>query len=65
MIVTVLYRDMSPKQKFADMLAAVGNVDGVERVRFLTSHPKSVRSIESDVFIQLIGYNKIGTCQQE
>lgn len=33
-------RDMKPMQRFADMLAAVGNVPGIERVRFLTSHPK-------------------------
>ena len=33
-------RDMTPKQKFADLLTAAGNVPGIERVRFLTSHPK-------------------------
>ena len=31
---------MTPKQKFADLLAAAGEVPGIERVRFLTSHPK-------------------------
>ncbi len=33
-------RDFSPKAKFADLLAATGRVLGIERVRFLTSHPK-------------------------
>eukprot|EP00981_Chlorochromonas_danica_P001394 scaffold296_cov164-Ochromonas_danica.AAC.11 len=33
-------RDMNPKQRFADLLAAVAQVDGIHRVRFLTSHPK-------------------------
>jgi len=42
-------RDFSPKQKFADLLKAVGEVEGVDRVRFLTSHPKymSKRVIEA------------------
>jgi tRNA A37 methylthiotransferase MiaB len=31
---------MVPKQRFADLLAAVGAVPGIRRVRFLTSHPK-------------------------
>eukprot|EP01041_Mallomonas_annulata_P008202 gene8202-16868_t len=31
---------MSPKQLFADLLTAVASVEGLERVRFLTSHPK-------------------------
>jgi tRNA-2-methylthio-N6-dimethylallyladenosine synthase len=33
-------RDFSPMQRFADLLQAVGEVEGIERVRFLTSHPK-------------------------
>lgn len=33
-------RDMSPKQKFADLLSAAADVPGIDRVRFLTSHPK-------------------------
>eukprot|EP00595_Chromulina_sp_UTEXLB2642_P002048 CAMPEP_0196763902 /NCGR_PEP_ID=MMETSP1095-20130614/4978_1 /TAXON_ID=96789 ORGANISM="Chromulina nebulosa, Strain UTEXLB2642" /NCGR_SAMPLE_ID=MMETSP1095 /ASSEMBLY_ACC=CAM_ASM_000446 /LENGTH=432 /DNA_ID=CAMNT_0042118123 /DNA_START=165 /DNA_END=1463 /DNA_ORIENTATION=+ len=33
-------RDMTPKQRFADLLTAVGEVDGLERIRFITSHPK-------------------------
>lgn len=31
---------MVPKQRFADLLAAVGAVQGLQRLRFLTSHPK-------------------------
>jgi tRNA-2-methylthio-N6-dimethylallyladenosine synthase len=40
---------MSPKQLFADLLTAVGEIEGIERVRFLTSHPKymSNRVIEA------------------
>ena len=33
-------RDFTPKQRFADLLEAVGRVPGLRRVRFLTSHPK-------------------------
>lgn len=33
-------RDFNPKQKFAELLAAVGQVPDIKRVRFLTSHPK-------------------------
>jgi hypothetical protein len=33
-------RDMTPKQKFADLLTAAAEVPGIDRVRFLTSHPK-------------------------
>lgn len=32
-------RDMAPKQLFADLLAAVSQVPGLARVRFVTSHP--------------------------
>ena len=32
-------RDMEPKQLFADLLAAVAKVQGLSRVRFVTSHP--------------------------
>jgi tRNA-2-methylthio-N6-dimethylallyladenosine synthase len=31
---------MSPKQKFSDLLTRVAQVNGLERLRFLTSHPK-------------------------
>ena len=33
-------RDFTPKQKFADLLGHVAQVDGLKRLRFLTSHPK-------------------------
>jgi len=33
-------RDMEPKQKFADLLSVVCQVQGLERVRFATSHPR-------------------------
>lgn len=33
-------RDCTPKQKFSDLLHAVGEVKGIERVRFVTSHPR-------------------------
>ena len=33
-------RDLTPKQKFSDLLHAVGKVEGIERVRFVTSHPR-------------------------
>eukprot|EP01038_Epipyxis_sp_PR26KG_P010730 gene10730-14414_t len=32
-------RNSNPKQKFADLLTAVGSIPGLDRVRFLTSHP--------------------------
>jgi tRNA-2-methylthio-N6-dimethylallyladenosine synthase len=34
------YRDPSEKKTFADLLAAVGEVPGIRRVRFTTSHPR-------------------------
>ncbi len=34
------YRDASGKQTFAELLAAVGEVPGIRRVRFTTSHPR-------------------------
>jgi tRNA-2-methylthio-N6-dimethylallyladenosine synthase len=34
------YRDPEGKKSFAELLAAVGEVDGVRRVRFMTSHPR-------------------------
>jgi tRNA-2-methylthio-N6-dimethylallyladenosine synthase len=34
------YRDPSGKRSFAELLAAVGEVGGIERVRFTTSHPR-------------------------
>jgi tRNA-2-methylthio-N6-dimethylallyladenosine synthase len=34
------YRDPGGKRSFADLLAAVGQVGGIRRVRFTTSHPR-------------------------
>ena len=34
------YRDPSGKRSFAELLVAVGEVNGIERVRFTTSHPR-------------------------
>jgi tRNA-2-methylthio-N6-dimethylallyladenosine synthase len=34
------YRDPSEKKSFAELLAAVGEVAGIRRVRFTTSHPR-------------------------
>lgn len=33
-------RDMVPRQTFADLLRYVSDVPGIERVRFVTSHPR-------------------------
>eukprot|EP00640_Fibrocapsa_japonica_P002716 CAMPEP_0113948280 /NCGR_PEP_ID=MMETSP1339-20121228/69586_1 /TAXON_ID=94617 /ORGANISM="Fibrocapsa japonica" /LENGTH=248 /DNA_ID=CAMNT_0000955285 /DNA_START=136 /DNA_END=879 /DNA_ORIENTATION=+ /assembly_acc=CAM_ASM_000762 len=33
-------RDMQPKQTFADLLHYVSDVPGIERIRFVTSHPR-------------------------
>ncbi|KAL7546633.1 hypothetical protein ACHAWF_009966 [Thalassiosira exigua] len=33
-------RDMLPKRKFSDLLRIVGNTPGLERLRFVTSHPR-------------------------
>jgi tRNA-2-methylthio-N6-dimethylallyladenosine synthase len=34
------YRDPSAKKTFAELLAAVGEIPGIRRVRFTTSHPR-------------------------
>ena len=34
------YKDPTGKKTFAELLAAVGEVDGIRRVRFTTSHPR-------------------------
>ena len=34
------YRDPEGKLSFAELLAAVGQVSGIRRVRFTTSHPR-------------------------
>lgn len=33
-------RDMIPKRKFSDLLRTVGCIRGLERLRFVTSHPR-------------------------
>lgn len=33
-------RDMIPKRKFSDLLRVVGNITGLKRLRFVTSHPR-------------------------
>lgn len=33
-------RDMVPKRKFSDLLRTVGAIPGLERLRFVTSHPR-------------------------
>jgi Uncharacterized protein family UPF0004/Radical SAM superfamily len=33
-------RDMIPKRKFSDLLRVVGSIPGLERLRFVTSHPR-------------------------
>lgn len=33
-------RDMAPKRKFSDLLRRVGAVEGLDRLRFVTSHPR-------------------------
>jgi len=34
------YRDPEGKRSFAELLAAVGEISGIRRVRFMTSHPR-------------------------
>lgn len=34
------YRDPAENKSFAELLAAVGDVSGIKRVRFMTSHPR-------------------------
>jgi tRNA-2-methylthio-N6-dimethylallyladenosine synthase len=34
------YRDPSSKRSFAELLVAVGEINGIKRVRFTTSHPR-------------------------
>lgn len=35
-------RDMFPKRKFAELLEYIHDVDGIERIRFTTSHPRYI-----------------------
>ncbi len=46
------YKDPAGKQSFAELLAAVGEIPGIKRVRFTTSHPRDfgkdiVKAIEA------------------
>lgn len=36
-------RDLSPRISFVELLDRVGNIDGVERIRFTSPHPQEVR----------------------
>ena len=42
-------RDMSPRHTFAELLHYVSDVPGIERVRFVTSHPRymSLRVVDA------------------
>jgi len=40
-------------RKFADLLEAVAAVDGIERIRFTTSHPKDISDVLIDTFGRL------------
>ena len=42
-------RDMAPRQTFSELLRFVSDVPGIERVRFVTSHPRymSLRVVEA------------------
>jgi tRNA-2-methylthio-N6-dimethylallyladenosine synthase len=33
-------RDMMPKRKFSDLIRTVGSIEGLKRLRFVTSHPR-------------------------
>eukprot|EP00934_Nitzschia_sp_Nitz4_P007829 Nitzschia sp. Nitz4//scaffold1_size375055//351605//353702//NITZ4_000340-RA/size375055-augustus-gene-0.737-mRNA-1//-1//CDS//3329541237//7819//frame0 len=35
-------RDMKPKRKFSDLIRIVGNIPGLKRLRFVTSHPRYI-----------------------
>eukprot|EP00929_Paragymnodinium_shiwhaense_P000657 TRINITY_DN100900_c0_g1_i1.p1 TRINITY_DN100900_c0_g1~~TRINITY_DN100900_c0_g1_i1.p1 ORF type:complete len:729 (-),score=138.55 TRINITY_DN100900_c0_g1_i1:50-2182(-) len=35
-------RDLTPKRGFGDLLRYLGDVEGIERIRFLTSHPRYI-----------------------
>lgn len=45
-------RDMYPRRKFADLLRHIHDVDGIDRIRFTTSHPR------------YISHNLVKTCAQ-
>lgn len=35
--------DFTPRRSFADLMTAVGEIDGIERIRFTSPHPQEVR----------------------
>jgi tRNA-2-methylthio-N6-dimethylallyladenosine synthase len=47
------YRDPEGKQSFSELLAAVGQVSGIRRVRFTTSHPRDFTRDIVDVIDQV------------
>jgi tRNA-2-methylthio-N6-dimethylallyladenosine synthase len=47
------YRDPEGKRSFAELLAAVGQIDGIRRVRFTTSHPRDFTRDIVDVIDQV------------
>jgi len=52
-------KDLTESIDFADLLGLVSQVDGIERIRFMTSHPKDF----SDKLIDVIAENK-KVCKQ-
>lgn len=40
MFLSAYGRDMIPKRKFSDLLKTVGSIPGLDRLRFVTSHPR-------------------------
>ena len=47
-------KDLEKDYDFADLLSAVCEIDGIERIRFMTSHPKDI----SDKLIETMASNK-------
>ncbi|MGI4828966.1 MAG: tRNA (N6-isopentenyl adenosine(37)-C2)-methylthiotransferase MiaB [Janthinobacterium lividum] len=50
------YQDPSGKRSFAELLVAVGEVNGIERVRFTTSHP---RHFTKDIVDAIVAYPQL------
>jgi len=44
-------RDMMPKRRFSDLLSVVGSIDGLKRLRFVTSHPRYMSLSVVDVIL--------------
>lgn len=45
-------KDLDPKIDFADLLEKVNTIKGIERVRFMTSHPKDLSSKVIDTIVK-------------